>query len=101
MVKDKLKNSKAGDFRTQVARFLFQYRTTPHAVIVHAPVSSCWAGMMKTNFGCLAIQPLVHSPSEVAEAEDEGRLSMPARTLVRARSASLCQELSSRLALVR
>lgn len=43
-VKDKLKKSKPVDFRTQVARVLSQYRTTPHAVTRLAHVSCCCSG---------------------------------------------------------
>nr|XP_037285009.1 uncharacterized protein K02A2.6-like [Rhipicephalus microplus] len=47
-VKDKLKKSKGGDVRTQVARALFQYWTTLHDVTGRAPCELLMSRMVKT-----------------------------------------------------
>lgn len=47
-VKDKLKKSKGGDVRTQVARALFQYWTTLHDVMGRAPCELLMSRMVKT-----------------------------------------------------
>ncbi|KAL1419639.1 hypothetical protein MTO96_025209 [Rhipicephalus appendiculatus] len=52
-IKDKLKKSQAGDFRTQVARILFQYRTTPHDVTGRAPCELLLGRMVKTSLDIL------------------------------------------------
>ncbi|XP_037512230.1 uncharacterized protein K02A2.6-like [Rhipicephalus sanguineus] len=52
-IKDKLKKSQAGDFRTQVARILFQYRTTPHDVTGRAPCELLLGRMVKTPLDIL------------------------------------------------
>nr|XP_037268455.1 uncharacterized protein K02A2.6-like [Rhipicephalus microplus] len=52
-VKDKPKKSKGVDFRTQVARFLFQYRTTPHDVTGRAPCELLLGRMVKTPLDIL------------------------------------------------
>lgn len=52
-IKDKLKKCKAGDFRTQVARALFQYRTTPHDVTGRAPCELLLGRMVKTPLDVL------------------------------------------------
>ncbi|XP_037580337.1 uncharacterized protein K02A2.6-like [Dermacentor silvarum] len=67
-ITDKLKKSKAGDFRTQVARVLFQYWTTPHDVAGHAPCELLLGRMVKTPLDVLTGPP-VHSAPEAAEAE--------------------------------
>ncbi|KAM7298805.1 nuclear apoptosis-inducing factor 1-like [Ixodes scapularis] len=52
-IKDKLKKSQPGDFRTQVARVLFQYRTTPHEVTGCAPCELLLGRMVKTPLDVL------------------------------------------------
>ncbi|KAM7299574.1 hypothetical protein ISCGN_020140 [Ixodes scapularis] len=52
-IKDKLKKSQPGDFRTQVARVLFQYRTTPHEVTGRAPCELLLGRMVKTSLDVL------------------------------------------------
>nr|XP_037284884.1 uncharacterized protein K02A2.6-like [Rhipicephalus microplus] len=52
-VKDKLKKSKGGDFQTQVARVLYQYRTTPHDVTGRAPCKLLLGRMVKTPLDVL------------------------------------------------
>lgn len=52
-IKDKLKKSQDGDFRTQVARILFQYRTTPHDVTGRAPCELLLGRMVKTPLDIL------------------------------------------------
>ncbi|XP_070379691.1 uncharacterized protein [Dermacentor albipictus] len=48
IIKDKLKKRQAGDFRTQVARVLFQYWTTPQQVPSRAPRELLLGRMVKT-----------------------------------------------------
>ncbi|XP_077561470.1 uncharacterized protein LOC144177740 [Haemaphysalis longicornis] len=52
-VEDKLKKIKAGDFWTQVARVLFQYRTTLHNVMGRAPCELQFGRMVKTPLDAL------------------------------------------------
>ncbi|XP_037528655.1 uncharacterized protein LOC119405901 [Rhipicephalus sanguineus] len=52
-IKDKLKKSQAGDFRTQVARILLQYRTTPHDVTGRASCELLLGRMVKTPLDIL------------------------------------------------
>nr|XP_050046560.1 uncharacterized protein K02A2.6-like [Dermacentor andersoni] len=46
--KDKLTMSHTGDFRTHIARILFQYRTMPHDVTGRAPCELLLGRMVKT-----------------------------------------------------
>ncbi|XP_075529479.1 uncharacterized protein LOC142560935 isoform X2 [Dermacentor variabilis] len=52
-IKDKLKKSQTGDFRTQIARILFQYRTTLHDVTGRAPCELLLGRMVKTPLDVL------------------------------------------------
>ncbi|XP_065303771.1 uncharacterized protein [Dermacentor albipictus] len=52
-IKDKLKKNQTGDFRTHIARVLFQYRTTPHDVIGHAPCELLLGRVVKTPLDVL------------------------------------------------
>ncbi|XP_037501887.1 uncharacterized protein K02A2.6-like [Rhipicephalus sanguineus] len=47
-IKDKLKKSTPGEFRTQVARVLFHYRSTPHQVTGRAPCELLMGRRIKT-----------------------------------------------------
>lgn len=47
-IKDKLKKSAPGDFKTQVARVLFHYRTTPHDLTGRAPCELLMGRKIKT-----------------------------------------------------
>ncbi|XP_064465302.1 uncharacterized protein K02A2.6-like [Ornithodoros turicata] len=58
-VKNKLKKSAPGCFKTQIARFLFQYRTTPHEVTGRAPCELLTGRMFKTPLDVL--RPSLHS----------------------------------------
>ncbi|XP_075733136.1 uncharacterized protein LOC142775563 [Rhipicephalus microplus] len=49
-VKNKLKNSGSGNFQTQISRFLFHYRTTPHEVTGRPPCELLTGRMFKTPF---------------------------------------------------
>lgn len=52
-MKEKLKESQVGDFRTWVARVLFQYQTTPHDVSRRAPCELLVGWMVKTPLDIL------------------------------------------------
>ncbi|XP_037564659.1 uncharacterized protein K02A2.6-like [Dermacentor silvarum] len=52
-IKDKLKKCKSGDFRTLVARALFQYRTTPHDGTGRAPCELLLGRMVMTPLDVL------------------------------------------------
>ncbi|XP_065287615.1 uncharacterized protein [Dermacentor albipictus] len=52
-IKDNLQKRQTGDFRTQIARILFQYRTTPHDVTDRAPCELLLGGMVKTPLDVL------------------------------------------------
>lgn len=47
-IKDKLKKSAPGEFKTQVARVLFHYRTTPHDITGRAPCELLMGRKIKT-----------------------------------------------------
>ncbi|XP_070394029.1 uncharacterized protein [Dermacentor albipictus] len=47
-IKDKLKKSQTGNFRTEIAQILFQYRTTPHDVTGRAPSELLLGRVVKT-----------------------------------------------------
>lgn len=52
-VKNKLKKSGSGNFQTQLARFLFQYRTTPHEVTGRPPCELLTGRIFKTPLDVL------------------------------------------------
>lgn len=52
-IKDKLKKSAPGDLKTQLARLLLQYRTTPHEVTGRAPCELLMGRKVKTPLDCL------------------------------------------------
>ncbi|XP_064475661.1 uncharacterized protein K02A2.6-like [Ornithodoros turicata] len=52
-VKAKLKKSVAGDFKTQIARFLLHYRSQPHAVTGLSPAELLVGRKLKTALDCL------------------------------------------------
>ncbi|XP_070395522.1 uncharacterized protein [Dermacentor albipictus] len=52
-IKDKLKKSQTGDFRTQIDRILFQYRTTPHDVTGRASCELLLGRMANTPLDVL------------------------------------------------
>lgn len=52
-VKNKLKKSGSGNFQTQISRFLFHYRTTPHEVTGRPPCELLTGRMFKTPLDVL------------------------------------------------
>ncbi|XP_070380780.1 uncharacterized protein [Dermacentor albipictus] len=76
-VKGKLKKSHAGNFRTQVARVLFQYRTTAHDITGSAPGEPLLGQMVKTPLDVL--HPDLRSTALLKQklAADRGFHSVP------------------------
>ncbi len=51
--KEAMKRSKSGTLETQVARFLFNYRTTVHTTTGHTPAELLMGGRLRTHLDSL------------------------------------------------